>query len=216
MPVKLSKRLTSLLQHCAPDYDAFWDCCCDHGLLGMGLLEQYPQKTVHFVDQVSAITAKLAGTLAQLNAQHYQVHTLNAGFIDLPPAQHPLIILAGIGGETAIELINSIESRHPSGQRHYLISPNYQLYDLRTFLRQRGFSLIRESLVTENGRHNEILLISNSGGHKTISPCGEFWQKDSVQQRDYCQRLIRHYAQKQQPDIAAQYTAVVKKYGLLV
>ena len=40
-------------------YDHIWDCCCDHGLLGMLLLERSAARHVHFVDCVPSLMQAL-------------------------------------------------------------------------------------------------------------------------------------------------------------
>lgn len=40
-------------------YDHIWDCCCDHGLLGMLLLERSAARQVHFVDCVPSLMQAL-------------------------------------------------------------------------------------------------------------------------------------------------------------
>lgn len=213
MPVKLSKRLNALYQHIPEGYSHIWDCCCDHGLLGMALLESRAQTQIHFVDQVPEITARLAHLLPPHNRAHYQVHTLNAADIELMPGTQHLLIMAGIGGETALELIRAIETRHPAEERHYLLSPNYQLFTLRNFLQQQGFSLLAETLVTENKRHNEILLVSNQHTYRPISACGDFWN-NTPEHSDYCARLIQHYQHKKMHAISEAYQQIAKQLGI--
>ncbi|QSA20815.1 SAM-dependent methyltransferase, partial [Vibrio furnissii] len=38
--MKLSKRLQTIEKLVTQHYDHIWDCCCDHGFLGMTLLQR--------------------------------------------------------------------------------------------------------------------------------------------------------------------------------
>ena len=196
MPVKLSKRLMALRDAVPTEYAEIWDCCCDHGLLGMALAEKFPNSLLHYVDQVPGITAALEKNLQTHQQARWRVHTQNAADICLNNTELNLIMLAGIGGKTCIELIQAIEQKHSTQERHYLLSPNYQLFDLRVFLIQSGFSLLAETLVTDNQRHNEILLVSNITGEQKISATGNFWQPHQTEHQDYMRRLLLHYRHK--------------------
>ena len=48
--MKLSKRLNAINSLITQSYDIVWDCCCDHGFLGMALLERGIAKQINFVD----------------------------------------------------------------------------------------------------------------------------------------------------------------------
>lgn len=213
MPIKLSKRLIALRDAVPTDYAEIWDCCCDHGLLGMALAEKFPSSRLHYVDQVPTITANLEKKLHIQAHNNWQVHTQNAADITLTSDGKNLIILAGIGGKTCIELLQQIEQHHSAAERHYLLSPNYQLFELRDFLIRQGFSLLAEQLLTENKRHNEILLVTNITGGETISPTGNFWQQALATHRDYIRRLLQHYRHKPSDALIwAAYQHTAKQY----
>jgi len=46
-------------------YSVIWDCCCDHGLLGMSLLKRKRAGEVIFVDVIAKQMEKLEKTLTQ-------------------------------------------------------------------------------------------------------------------------------------------------------
>jgi len=126
--VKISQRLQQINQMVGPGYDHIWDCCCDHGLLGMLLLQRNAAPKVHFVDCVAPLMQQLNLELArffpqpsisntqnaeqQANTQsEWQVHCLDVAALPLAQygkqAKH-LVIIAGVGGELLVELVRSI------------------------------------------------------------------------------------------------------------
>ena len=85
--MKISKRLKAINQLVPDGYDHIWDCCCDHGVLGMLLLERKAAPTVHFVDQVPAIMALLEARLQQYFPlsdlpRHAVINTSNMNIVD--------------------------------------------------------------------------------------------------------------------------------------
>lgn len=135
--MKISQRLQQINQMVEQGYDHIWDCCCDHGLLGMLLLQRNAAPKVHFVDCVAPLMQQLSLELARFfpqqpisNAQNekeqtthaqseWQVHCLDVAALPLAhygkQAKH-LVIIAGVGGELLVELVRSIVSCY--GQYH--------------------------------------------------------------------------------------------------
>ncbi len=63
--MKISRRLQRINEMVTGDYDHIWDCCCDHGLLGMLLLERRAAPWIHFVDCVAPLMQQLTLELQQ-------------------------------------------------------------------------------------------------------------------------------------------------------
>ncbi|EGQ7698938.1 SAM-dependent methyltransferase [Vibrio vulnificus] len=198
--MKLSKRIQAVAEMVNQEYDHIWDCCCDHGYLGFELLRRSPSTTVHFVDIVPTLTDKISHTLAQfgdVQAANWQVHCMDVG--DLPHAKHTgkhLIIIAGVGGDLALDLVKRIQDNHPHSELEFLLCPVHHLYTLRDALHGMNFRLIAERLVEDNRRFYEILHISNAPAVTTpISVTGEqLWHEaDSRLAVRYQQKTIAHY-----------------------
>ena len=56
-------RLSLLESMLVEPYQTVWDCCCDHGLLGMSLLKRSRASEVVFVDVLKEQMKKLEATL---------------------------------------------------------------------------------------------------------------------------------------------------------
>ncbi|ABI38951.1 conserved hypothetical protein [Shewanella sp. MR-4] len=138
--MKISQRLQQINQMVGPGYDHIWDCCCDHGLLGMLLLQRNAAPKVHFVDCVAPLMQQLSLELARFfpplpisNVQNateqttteqtthaqseWQVHCLDVAALPLAQygkqAKH-LVIIAGVGGELLVKLVRSIVANQQS------------------------------------------------------------------------------------------------------
>lgn len=198
MKTRLGKRLTALFDAIPPGYDEVWDLCCDHGRLGLALLESQRTPNVHFVDQIDSIMADLQGRLERYGATGYQLHTQPAEHLILRTQSRPLLVLAGVGDEVAHTIVSEVTARNPDSQPDWLISPANNLFQVRRNLQQQAFGLLEEGVVFENGRGYEWLRVSQDRQRATAevgNPAG-FWDADVPEHRTHLQKLIRH-ARKQ-------------------
>ncbi len=71
--MKLSNRLQTLHSLVSNDYQHIWDCCCDHGFLGVQLLSDNKAPQIHFVDIVPSLMNELEGKLTRYFPQDNNV-----------------------------------------------------------------------------------------------------------------------------------------------
>lgn len=200
--MKISQRLQQIDSMITGYYDHIWDCCCDHGLLGMLLLERSAARQVHFVDCVPSLMqalelrlqrffpADISGLNPQLN-QHldphlnphlsrhtqWQVHCLDVAALPLGQTSDKdkqLIIIAGVGGELLVELVRAIVAEHSERRLEFILCPVHHNYYVRQSLAQLGLILEAEILLEENQRFYEILHVINDSNAcgQCISPSG--------------------------------------------
>ncbi|GGQ33248.1 tRNA (adenine(22)-N(1))-methyltransferase [Shewanella litoralis] len=209
--MKLGQRLTQLNDMIPTGYTHIWDCCCDHGLLGAALLSRQAAPTIHFVDIVPNLMQQLEHKLERFyplqNPPQWQVHCMNVAQIPLSDCpETPLVIIAGVGGDLMIELVNSICHNNPELQIDFILCPVHHQHELRQKLIELDCRLIDETLLEENRRFYEILYVSHlskASSHDNdpstlISAVGnKLWQVNTQQQLDIAQRylnkVLRHY-----------------------
>jgi tRNA (adenine22-N1)-methyltransferase len=196
VPLKLSRRLKKIDQMVSSDYQHLWDCCCDHGLLGAALLGRKAAPTVHFVDIVPDLMAKLERKLQRFYPSPlpcWKTHCIDVTTIPLADyAGKHLVIIAGVGGDLITQFIECIHQQHPNMNIDFLLCPVHHPYRLRQMLIKLGFSLLQEVLVEENQRFYEILHVCSSRQQGTaIYPVGDsIWQSDSAAQAHIAQRYL--------------------------
>lgn len=213
-PPYLGARLRALFelieQHQAGErpYHSLWDCCCDHGYLGIKLLRKGLCEHLHFNDQVPHLIDDLLERLS-----HYPINSLqpsysaaakDAGQLALQRDRSHLVILAGIGGEHMINILEPLLENHADQQIDFLFCPATTQFDLREFLAQRRFELLDEFLVTERNRDYEIIHARYNGAASTetkkVTRTGIFWDFDNAIHVRYLRKLIRHYQRCTQGD----------------
>ncbi|MFT7185989.1 MAG: tRNA (adenine22-N1)-methyltransferase [Pseudohongiellaceae bacterium] len=207
--MKLSKRLQQVDRMIAKKYDHIWDCCCDHGLLGMNLLARDAGTVIHFVDVVEPLIDNLASQLLKYQADHvnqtmlkskWQVHCLGAENIPLQRNTSNLIIIAGVGGDLLIEIVDAIVTKHPNQDFDFLLCPIHHNYKVRQALTRLGLGLVDEVLVTENKRFYEVIHASTES-KRAISPVGSvMWDFSRQEDQECLKQTLAHYQRIQRTE----------------
>ncbi len=190
-------------------YQHIWDGCCDHGLLGMSLLARGVAPHIHFVDIVPALIGELNARLKRFFPLHdnpascWYTHCGDMAGMGLNKYEgKQLVILAGVGGDLMIAMLNRILSRHPQQPMDFLLCPVHHQYALRQALRGHNMHLNNEQLLADNGRYYEVLLVSPTAAGQTplrkVSPVGDgMWQVKTAAQaevaRGYLTKTLSHY-----------------------
>jgi tRNA (adenine22-N1)-methyltransferase len=194
--MKLSSRLDTIKNKVTDHYDHIWDCCCDHGQLGIALLASQPKSLIHFVDVVDELMVELESQLqkhALKVSSQWQVHCMDVAQLPLVPDKKNLIIIAGVGGDLLIELVRAIQTRNQGIELEFILCPVLHHYKVRTELIDMGFGLVSETLVKENKRFYEIIHVSNQAIVPLSNIGSEMWNLSEVDHQEYLQKTISHY-----------------------
>jgi tRNA (adenine22-N1)-methyltransferase len=202
--IKMSRRLQKIDAMISQSYQHIWDCCCDHGLLGLSLLQRQAADTIHFVDIVPGILKTLEDDLKTYygqaqNKSGWAVHCTDVINLPLakvskaPDGDKHLIIIAGVGGELTIELMKAILSTFSNYPLEFILCPVHHNYKVREFLISRQLGLIAESLVIENKRGYEILHVALNASEPISRVGSTMWDFAEQEHIHYLQQTIGHY-----------------------
>jgi len=204
--MKLSKRLQKINNMVIQPYDHIWDCCCDHGFLGMSLLVRNAATTIHFVDIVEQLMEDLEAQLVKNHPKNnqiadlnnaWQVHCLGAERIPIQSNTSNLVIISGVGGDLLIEIVEAILAHHSNQELEFLLCPVHHNYKVRQALRKLNLGLVNEELIKENKRFYEILHISTHS-EQAISDVGsQMWDLSRQDDQEYLNQTIAHYERMQ-------------------
>jgi len=215
--LKLTARLAAIDTMAGTEWQHIWDCCCDHGQLGMRLLERDAGQLIHFVDVVPELVAQVEQTLVRFapDQSRWQVHCDDVASLVLPDAQRQLVIIAGVGGDLTLALVQGILAANPRQPINFILCPVRQHYLLRTELASAGLALVDEQLLEENGRFYEILHLTTGEG-KLLSGIGDqMWDFSNPRHCHYLQRTLAHYQRQAQGQPAGMAPAVAAYQALL-
>jgi len=206
--MKLNKRLLVLSEMVTKPYQLVWDCCCDHGLLGIKILSDGLVKQVNFVDLVPEIITNLDNKLSRFGHKlpvdcQWQTFCQDVALLSLDNALEKshadtkeLVIISGVGGELMLSMLSRLMESYSGKNIDFLLCPVNHTYQLREGLIKLNFKLIEERLVTDNDRGYELLLV-NQTAQQPLSLLGEcLWVNESESQL-YLQKLIQHYQRRE-------------------
>ncbi len=210
--MKLSKRLAAIDQMITQHYDHIFDCCCDHGLLGMQLLKRQAADMIYFNDIAQPLIDSLKAILIQ-NAKNtnWQTHCLDVSQINLPKHGKSLVIIAGVGGDKVIDFVKAITHNNSSVNFELLLCPVHHHYRVRKALIDLNFRLCQELLIKDNRRFYEILHISFEAPQKLSSIGNSMWDYSSLTHFEYYKQVLKHY-QQQSLDPKKQVDKIIKAY----
>ncbi|WP_405631636.1 tRNA (adenine(22)-N(1))-methyltransferase [Pseudoalteromonas sp. Ld20] len=198
--MKLSNRLNTINTLITESYDVIWDCCCDHGFLGMAILKRNLADKIIFVDIVPALMADLSKTLTRFScaqtAKQWQVKCQDVGSLELTPSAKQLVIIAGVGGELLLKLVQQIiinNTNHDLSKLSFILCPVHHTYSLRKGLHKLGLGLATEQIVLENKRFYEVLHVSFESEQPISSTGTIMWEENNTAHRMYLCQLIKHY-----------------------
>ncbi|WP_019615146.1 tRNA (adenine(22)-N(1))-methyltransferase [Psychromonas ossibalaenae] len=202
--MKLSLRLQQIDSMVNREYDHIWDCCCDHGFLGINLLQRRAAKTVHFVDIVPDLLKQIEDRLNSDFAKKLQLNTWHAHCVDAaalpvdlysnePLKDKHLVIIAGVGGELLIELMLSLLERFSDYQVEFLLCPVHHNYKVRQFLIEQKLGLINESLICDNKRYYEVLHVAVDAPLPVSNVGSIMWDFNNKNHINYLDKTIQHY-----------------------
>ncbi|URQ91617.1 tRNA (adenine(22)-N(1))-methyltransferase TrmK [Pseudoalteromonas sp. SCSIO 43101] len=215
----LSKRLSAIVDVVDSGYDEIWDCCCDHGLLGIELLQQNKAQLIHFVDIVpelmQALNDKLVRFATNEQCARWQVHCQDVAMISPDPNKRHLVIIAGVGGELLVQFLAKIVGHHPGIHIDFIVCPVHHSYQVRRYLQTLSLGLVSEQLICENKRFYEIIAMSASSSKQVTRVGQQMWQLTSKEHQAYLKQLCAHYQRMLNQD-AAYYQPVLDEYSALL
>ena len=122
-------------------------------------------------------------------------HTLDSAQLPLQKNQTHLVIIAGVGGDLLLKLVQDILKKHPKNTKiDFILCPVRQLHKVRFGLSELNLRLIDEQLIKEFAQYYEVLHVSNHKEGKDISLIGEcMWNLNRPTDQEYLAKNLKHY-----------------------
>jgi len=196
--------------------ETVWDICCDHGHIGKSLINRIHQhktselKEVIFLDVVPGIMNKINESFkdtdipikisiltSDARTQNYKNNSINC------------FIVAGIGGDLCIEIVNQIFN-FLSDHDYVIISVHKNTVKTRQHLKKMELRLYKEILVKENSKYYEMLLIGKRGDSEICEIGEELWEKFEQDHSDYLTEQISFYEKK--AEYRTEFKNILQKY----
>lgn len=155
--MRLSKRL-ELVASFVPKGSRVADVGCDHGyipieLVGRGICPE------GIAMDVGKGPLKRAGSHIQARGLSGKISTrLSDGLSALMPGEADSAVIAGMGGELVIHILES--GRHLwDSMGQFILSPQSELEKVRYYLEENGFRIEKEDMVLDEGKYYTVMLV---------------------------------------------------------
>lgn len=179
--MQLQPRL-ALLAEMVPRNCRMADVGTDHGYLPVYLMQQG-----HIAGAIAADIVEGPLEHARRTAEEYGVEgiafRLCDGLSGIAPEEADTVVIAGMGGETIIAILEAAPWT-ASGQHTLLLQPMTKATDLRRWLGVSGFTFTEERLVWDKGYLYPVLRVTGGGKPVILTErqalCGTALQNDPL------------------------------------
>ena len=169
-PVGLSPRLLALADQ-VPQGARFADIGTDHARLPVWLLEHGRISSAIACDLREGPLLQARRTAARHQLSEQLSFRLGDGLAPLSPREAEVIAIAGMGGETIIDILSAAPWTREDGCL-LLLQPMTSVPELRGWLWRNGYAIRREVLVQEDRLY--VVLSVTGGGMEPLSPAEEW------------------------------------------
>ncbi len=167
---------------CAADLirrgSVFADIGSDHGYLSAYLAKNGLVSCAYACDISLSSVKKAEETIINSGAQNcYSIHS--DGFEALKFHNVTDFAVCGMGGELISSLLDKAPFVYKKGNR-FVFQPMSHSEDLRRYLSSNGFAIVYEALLTDAGRHYEVICAEYTGENYILSPLEYSLGKDNI------------------------------------
>lgn len=127
------------------------DVGCDHAYTSIYLVRQGVAKEAIAMDLRSGPLSVAQENICKFGLVDKIEPRLSDGLKELQPGEADVILIAGMGGELIIEIINAGE-KQVYAAKELIIQPQSELSTVRHYLHTKGFTIVSEDMCEDNGK----------------------------------------------------------------
>lgn len=187
MKLQLSKRLKTIADMITPGRVTA-DIGCDHGLVSVYLVQGGIAPFVYAMDigkgPLEAAEKNIREMLSAEDRERIELR-ISDGFKALSPGETEAAVIAGMGGQLIISILkDGLHNFVISKGYELLLSPQSDVPMVRTYLRENGFDIIDEEMLSEDGKYYNII--------KTVYPGEPAGDDDISREKDATETAKKH------------------------
>ncbi len=153
--MKLSKRL-GVIASFVPEGSHVADVGTDHGYIPIHLVQEGIAKSAIAMDVRKGPLLRAQTHIKEAGLEDLVEVRLSDGLLKLEKNQADCVVIAGMGGELIIHILE--EGRHLwDSISYWVLSPHSELYKVRKFLIKHEFSIARETMIKEDGNYYSVM-----------------------------------------------------------
>lgn len=159
--MRLSERLERVVSFVKPCASAA-DIGTDHALVPVELVRRGIVKKALAMDVRPGPLSRAKEQICRAGLSDQIEPRLSDGLAALKPQEAETVIIAGMGGELIIRILT--EGRHMwDSVAQWVLSPHSEVFKVRGWLLENGFSIEKEDMVCEDGKYYVLMDVRRAG-----------------------------------------------------
>ncbi|MBE5990034.1 MAG: SAM-dependent methyltransferase [Paenibacillaceae bacterium] len=196
--MKLSKRL-GMIASFVPGGSRVADIGTDHGYIPIHLVQEGIAKSAIAMDVRKGPLLRAQTHIKEAGLTDLVEVRLSDGLLKLEKNQADCVVIAGMGGELIIHILE--EGRHLwDSISYWVLSPHSELYKVRKFLAEHEFSIRRETMIKEDGKYYSVMGVTRDSmvSEDRDPELGYRYGKDLLDSKN---PVLKEFLQKEQIQI---------------
>lgn len=192
MKIPINKRLLCCAVE-VPQGARVADVGCDHGYLGIYLLQSGKASFVHASDLREMPIRKAMQNAIRFGVADKMRFSRAAGLAAVEPGSVDTVVCAGMGGDLIAQILDA--APWVKENCTLILQPQSSGNDLRRYLGERGYSILKERLVRDGGFLYAVMTVRFGGG-TPLSPGRQYVSDALLSSGDpllapYLTRIVR-------------------------
>lgn len=160
--MKLSRRLEAIASF-VPEGSRIADIGTDHGYIPIHLIQEEKVKHAIAMDVRKGPLLRAQAHIRETGLESCIKVRISDGLSKLEPNEADCVVIAGMGGELMIHIMeegNKLWESIP----YWVLSPQSELDKVRRFLEKREFFIERETMIHEDGKYYTVMGVTRKPG----------------------------------------------------
>lgn len=169
--VKISNRLMTAAALVTQGY-TLADVGTDHGYIPIYLLQQKKIPSAIAMDINEGPLERAKEHIALYGLQAYIQTRLSDGVAALKPGEVEAVLIAGMGGGLVMHILKDGEKVCQSA-KELILQPQSEIEHVREFLREKGYTILAEDMVYEDGKFYPMMKVQYQGENENAQKASE-------------------------------------------
>ena len=169
--VKISNRLMTAAALVTQGY-TLADVGTDHGYIPIYLLQQKKIPAAIAMDINEGPLERAKEHIALYGLQAYIQTRLSDGVAALKPGEVEAVLIAGMGGGLVMHILKDGEKVCQSA-KELILQPQSEIEHVREFLREKGYTILAEDMVYEDGKFYPVMKVQYQGENENAQKASE-------------------------------------------
>ena len=169
--VKISNRLMTAAALVTQGY-TLADVGTDHGYIPIYLLQQKKIPAAIAMDINEGPLERAKEHIALYGLQAYIQTRLSDGVVALKPGEVEAVLIAGMGGGLVMHILKDGEKVCQSA-KELILQPQSEIEHVREFLREKGYTILAEDMVYEDGKFYPMMKVQYQGENENAQKASE-------------------------------------------